>query len=276
VSWLSWLVRQPSIWKALLGQIGDAIKKCVSKMSSWQFLCLSVITAGIVAVVLLCVPKPPVMPSLPIVAWFSEMGAATNSSSYHSDDTKKAIKQIRRGLDVFDVRHSQPEESRNSADHRKLSIEVACYGVQGPDGPEKRELVIDLRIDGTKLPELRETDYVLSDAYGREIAQKIRKCVLGRYPPEGFVYKLPDGNKEGSSVSAESPMRRVTLGVGRLTGVRAGDVFQVVPPRKKETLLLRAREIKVMMVAETQAEGFVSADAQIEEGWGVKWKRAGS
>jgi len=263
-SGLGWVLDHSGLWD-LAADIAKAIAKRLRRMRPRQCLCL-VGVALAVGIALWFLFRPPHPPS-PITVWFSPMEAGSDPNSYLAEDTNDVIDELVRNFDgAFDARSGRPEASGTGARCQVLNVLVGCYRVKDAAGTDSKELrtAIPKLPDGAEKREPYET--LSKERFLHDAAESLRRDILHRYRPVGTVLKVapPDGKKQ----------REIRLGVGRQAGVLPNDLFEPVPSNMKRLSFYRG-EIEVLEVADTESDGLVSWDANVEVGGLVQWKRAG-
>jgi hypothetical protein len=196
-----------------------------------------------------------------ITVWVSEMEDSTEPN-----DTFQAKNLIRNNLNVFDVENSKPIDS----DRTVITVPVGCYRTE----QQKVGTIKELRIG---IPELKwdrqpETYRTVSELPTDKIVRDIGTRILDEYPPEGTIYELqpPENVATGQQNSLG---RKVYLDIGHMDGVRERDVFQVIRSRGKRPF--HRSTIEIFSTVSKRSIAYVPWEQEIEEGWGVKWIKAG-
>jgi len=260
---------EKNIPKALISQILGAGHKWVAKMSPAQFVyvlvALAIITVGAVFYFFIY-GRGPVSPASGSVAvWVSEMPDSTDPN-----DTREAKNLIIGSLDVFDVKTSEPTDSTGIV----MTIMVGCYRTKSEDDAITKELRIGIpELMWDKQPKPYKMVSQFSQTSADLIVQEIRGRILDKYPPEGSIYDL-EPEEEVAPEQRKSQKRKVFLDIGRLAGVREGDVFQVVRVNKGG-LPRRPIRIEIMEAGSRRSMALVPWEQEIERGWSVKWISTG-
>jgi hypothetical protein len=167
--------------------------------------------------------------SYPIALWFSEMEDSETNKDYIQDDVSKAIRVITNTLDVFEILAYEPNYEPNESDlNRILNIRVGCYSKKDPRNKELSLEIIDKggKIKRAKIEELYEDPNKFESAYFvKDIIKRLREQILEGYPPRGIIKDL---NREYVPFEKDAPRREICLNLGRETGIRRGDLFDIL------------------------------------------------
>ena len=277
--WLSSLLREPQSRKAALARFLRGAGTIVSNMSPARFTCLLAALAIIIVVALVywsfpdgSGPNPWTSPTIGV--WFSEMEDSATNTDYLPGHVSKATRMIVDALDVFETLACEPNEP--DPNRIVVNIMVGCYRTKDPG---KNELKLEIVEKGGKVknPEIGEeykssTEFE-SPLYIKEVIKRIRGRIFEIYPPRGSIYNL-QREEDVPLELRESQKREVFLDIGRLAGVRDGDMFDVLPSDKTRVFRNITR-IKIMESGPMRSMALVSWDEKIEEGYSVKWVKGG-
>lgn len=270
--WLSSLLREPQSRKAALARFLRGAGTIVSNMSPARFTCLMMAIAAIVISIIFFVIPPNSAAkdyiSRPIAIWFSEMGDYSDPN-YLPKDTDEATKMINWSLDVFEVKACEPSESDPSSNEIVVNAIVGCYRARGLSNMKE----LRIRVAGLEGDELLETYETLSALPADQIVRRIRERIFETYPPRGSIYKL-QREEDVPPEQRESQKREVFVDIGRLAGVREGDMFDVLPSDKTK-FFRNITRLTIMESNPMRSMALVSWDEKIEEGYCVKWVKGG-
>jgi len=227
----------------------------------WEGDCSNVISKGLS----LDIYNPNKWTSLPIALWFSKMGDDSDPN-YLPFDTDEAIKIIKSSLDVFEVKACEPSESDPAFKGIVMNVIVGCFRAKGlKDMNELR-----IKVGGIKGNKLLETYETLPALPTDRIVRRIRQRIFEKYPLQGSIYKL-QSEEDASAEQLELKSRQVFLDIGRLAGVREGDMFDVLLSDKK-TIFYSIARVTIMVSDSMRSMALVSWDEKkIKEGYRVKW-----
>jgi len=213
--------------------------------------------------------------SSPIDIRFSEMKGKDPTKKiatekvYLPNDSSTAMRMTKEKFDVFETFVGDRDPNQITAD-----IKVGCYPIK--DG----ENAIDIQIvdndyvvhefsDIHTYDNTRPIEEVLS---ADEFANKIRREIFAIYPLQGIICYVDSKEYQPKERPAHK-LRKIQLNIGRLAGVRINDIFETLPSSNRG--YLAGFELKIISVTAKTSTAFLRWEEKVEEGWCVRWKKAG-
>lgn len=231
--------------------------------------CSKVISDGFSLVI--CDPNQ--WTSRPIALWFSEMEDSETNKDYLPDHVFKATHMITDALDVFEILAFEP--SKRDPNRIVLNIMVGCYGTKEPG---ENELILEIEEKGGKVEiaeigELYENPNKFeSELYARKVIKRIRENILEGYPPRGKIKYLQPLSDDIPLSEINKQQREICLNIGYPTGVREGDVFNVLSQNQDKII----GKAEITQAMEQESSALLRYDSEeVKKGCRVKWKNAG-